>query len=276
MNHRTRIPSLLLAALLAPVAGPGAAGAAPEPTYQGPTAYLSSADSPYNTAPSDFCIETFEDGNFDIPGATIDCDVIGPGGGLDSVDGDDGSIDGSGAGGHSCFLMNGPGGVTVTFDPSRTNGLPTQVGIVWTDGGFNATITFEAFDDAGMSLLGKNGPNSHADNSNEGTTAEDRFYGATYAGGISKVTISNNSGGIEVDHLQLNRCVLCGDANDDVRLTASDALLALKVSVGTSTCALCVCDANNSSAVSATDSLLILKKSVGQKPAMNCPACIFG
>jgi hypothetical protein len=35
-----------------------------------------------------------------------------------------------------------------------------------------------------------------------GTIEDDRFYGATNAGGISAIRISNTSGGIEVDHLQ--------------------------------------------------------------------------
>ena len=33
-------------------------------------------------------------------------------------------------------------------------------------------------------------------------TAEDRFYGATNSGGISRIYISNSIGGIEVEHLQ--------------------------------------------------------------------------
>lgn len=276
MQNRVRagIPAAFVVACFS-LAGAGRADAVPAPTYQGPLPYLSAADTPYDSSVEGFCIETFEDGNFDIPGATIDCAPIGPGGLLDSVDGDDGSIDGSGTAGRSCFLQNGPGGVTVTFDPERTNGLPTEVGIVWTDGGGSGTITFDAYDKDGVALLPSNGPNTHADQSNSGTTAEDRLYGATFLAGISKIRISNSSGGIEVDHLQLNRCVICGDANRDVRLSSTDALLALKVSVATASCNLCTCDANNSGGVTSTDSLLILKKSVGQAVTMKCPACLL-
>jgi hypothetical protein len=50
--------------------------------------------------------------------------------------------------------------------------------------------------------LGSIGPVAIADGSHNGETAEDRFFGATNAGGISRIFISNSSGGIEVDHLQ--------------------------------------------------------------------------
>jgi len=113
-------------------------------------------------------------------------------------------IDGSGTGGHSYFSGNGSGGITFTFDPQRTGGLPTEAGMVWTDGG--GTVTFEAFDQNGISL-GTNGPFSHPDGSIAGTTDEDRFYGVIYAGGISAIKLTNTAGGIEVDHLTLNNTV---------------------------------------------------------------------
>ncbi len=75
------------------------------------------------------------------------------------------------------------------------------MGVVWTDGA--GTITFEAFDENGVSLGTVIG--NHADGSFLGTIADDRFYGATNSGGISRITISNSSGGIEVDDLQYGR-----------------------------------------------------------------------
>ena len=72
-----------------------------------------------------------------------------------------------------------------------------DVGIVWTDG--SNPITFQAFD-ASNALIGTLIGN-HADGSNSGTTAEDRFYGVRNAGGVSKIVIANPSG-IELDHLQ--------------------------------------------------------------------------
>ena len=101
--------------------------------------------------------------------------------------------------GHSLFAGSGPAGIDFTFSVAVLGALPTEAGIVWTDGG--GTTTFEAFD-AGGASLGLIGPVSIADGSNFGTTAEDRFFGVRFAGGISKIRISNSSGGIEVDHLQ--------------------------------------------------------------------------
>src|SRR5205085_1181304 len=45
--------------------------------------------------------------------------------------------------------------------------------------------------------------------------------------------------------------------------TAADALFALKASVGSLECDLCVCDVNNSGEVTATDALEILRFAVG-------------
>jgi hypothetical protein len=248
-------------------------GAAAQATYLGPTPYLSEADSPFETTAFGFCLEDFENNKFDVPGATGNGSLVSPGGLTDSVDADDGAIDGSGNGGHSYFSGNGTTGIIIDFDAGRTHGLPTEVGVVWTDGGLNAGVTFEAFGPDGVSLLGPNGPNDHADASNYGETAEDRFYGATNATGISKIVISNPGGGIEVDHLQLNRCILCGDSNGDLDVTASDALYSLAVSVGIETCDPCICDVNNSGSINVTDALTILRTAVGSGPTMSCPAC---
>ena len=239
----------------------------------GPTPYTSLADSPFETTRFGFCVEDFENGRFDVPGAVGNGGPIAPSGITDSVDGDDGAVDGSGTSGRSYFTGDGLGGISITFDVDRTHGLPTEVGIVWTDGGLNAGVTFEAFGPGGVVLAGPNGPNAHADASNSGETAEDRFYGATNSGGISSIIISNPGGGIEVDHLQLNRCILCGDSNLNLEVTSSDALFSLLVAIGLESCDLCICDANGSGAVSSSDALAILATAVGAGPQMLCPPC---
>ena len=171
-------------------------------TFLGPTPYLSANDSPFLAsinAGTTF-LETFESGALTTPGVTPSAgSVIGPSSITDSVDADDGAIDGSGTAGHSFFSGDGATGITFTFDAGVLGSLPTQVGIVWTDGA--GTTTFEAFGPGGASL-GQIGPVSIADGSISGTTAEDRFFGVTNPGGISAIKISNTSGGIEVDHLQ--------------------------------------------------------------------------
>ena len=102
-----------------------------------------------------------------------------------------------------CDTLFGAGvpGFTFTFDAGVLGVLPDAVGVVWTDG--VGTITFTAFDENGISLGTVTG--NHADGSVGGTIGDDRFYGATNSGGISKITISNQFGGIEVDDLQYGR-----------------------------------------------------------------------
>lgn len=169
----------------------------------GPTAYVQASDSPFDGVSFDyFHLEDFEDSLLDVPGVTSTTGgaPLKGSGDNDSVDADDGSIDGSGSNGGSFFLFAGIGNTaTLTFEFSAAvlGTLPTHVGIVWVDG--TGSITFEAFGSGGASLGTIVG--THADGSIKGTTAEDRFYGVIDAGGISKITIQNLDG-IEVDHLQ--------------------------------------------------------------------------
>jgi hypothetical protein len=197
MADRAPYFGVLLALLLA---APAPAGA--PMTYQGPTAYLSAADSPFDTAAAGFCLEDFEDGVLDTIGASGNGSIVAPGGITDSVDADDGTVDGSGNAGHSYF-GSGPTGITITFDPGAPGGLPMRAGMVWTDG--EGTISFEAFDESGGSL-GVIGPFDHADGMVSGGTAEDRFYGVLNAAGVTAIKLTNTAGGIEIDHLQYDNC----------------------------------------------------------------------
>ena len=166
----------------------------------GPTPYLQTSDSPFLAlGVSNFNLEDFEDNLFNITGVTKDNgNPYTNGSNGDSVDGDDGAVDGSGLKGHSLFSSGGSAGVTFTFSQAVLGTLPTYAGVVWTDGA--GTITFEAWDQNGVSLGTLVG--NHADGSFAGQTAEDRFYGWHNAGGISKIKLKNASGGIELDHLQ--------------------------------------------------------------------------
>ncbi|HYC00596.1 MAG TPA: hypothetical protein VEC57_15790 [Candidatus Limnocylindrales bacterium] len=261
--------SVLFPALLA---APAAAGNG-ESMLLGPSAYTSEADSPLDVGTVGVCVENFEDGTLTPPGVTGNGTFIGPSGITDSVDGDDGSIDGSGAAGHSYFNGNGSAGIQFTFSPTASGGLPTTAGMVWTDGGLGAGVTLEVFGPTGTSI-GTFGPFPHADNSNSGETAEDRFYGYHLSQGISGIKLSNPGGGIEVDHLQLNNCFVCGDTSADMEIKAGDALFALKAAVGTENCALCICDVNQTVSITAVDSLIILKNAVGQDIGLECPPCL--
>lgn len=169
------------------------------PIFFGPTPYLSSGAIPvgFYAGGSPTALENFEDGTLSFGITASAGAVIPPGsaGLIDSVDGDDGVIDGSGLAGHSWFFGSGATGVTFTF----SGPLPTAAGMVWTDGA--GTTTFEAFG-PGMVSLGTIGPAAIADGSFSGTTAEDRFFGVQDPGGILAIKLRNTSGGIEVDHVQ--------------------------------------------------------------------------
>jgi Ca2+-binding RTX toxin-like protein len=121
----------------------------------------------------------------------------------DSVDSDDGEIDGRGTAGKS-FVIDSGDPVAFTFNANTLHGFPTHVGAVWTDSMLGTQLTLEAFDANGASLgttVGK-----LRDPSLFGRTAEDRFLGVTYTAGISKIELrSSGDGPIEIDHLQYGR-----------------------------------------------------------------------
>lgn len=192
-------------------------------TLLGPSPYLAfdnslpgagTAISPFSGLSfSYFHLETFEDHLLNTPGVSITASlgsgvtsvVFGPSI-HDSVDADDGVIDGSGLNGDTFFSPSGLTGIEFIFNAGVLGALPTHVGIVWTDGA--GQVTFRAFG-PGHVLLGTIGPVSESgfpDGNINGQTAEDRFFGVFNAGGISSIVISNSDGefdrAIEVDHLQ--------------------------------------------------------------------------
>jgi hypothetical protein len=200
-----RIPAILKAALvLASFMGFAYSASAATATY-GPSAYLQASDSPFasvNFGTGYFYNETFEDGLLNTPGLSASTGgvasvVFGPSI-HDSVDADDGHIDGSGLGGNSYFSFDGPTGIRFNFSGTLLGHLPTYAGLVWTDG--TNPITVQGFDSLGNSLGILTG--NHANNSFTGETDEDRFYGFFNDAGISALLITNGPGGIEVDHVQ--------------------------------------------------------------------------
>ena len=198
-------PSLRIVAALLTTFGCASAAHA-DPTFLEPTPYLSFSNSPFNGGTfSYFYNETFEDHLLNTPGLSANAGgvtsvVFGPQS-HDSVDADDGAIDGSGLGGDSYFTGSGAAGVRFSFSAAALGALPTSAGLVWTDGGAGTSVTFSAFGPVGE-LLFTVTRSGFADNSNNGETAEDRFFGVTNAAGISAIFMSNGSGGMEVDHVQ--------------------------------------------------------------------------
>ena len=172
----------------------------------GPTPYFSQADIPVGlyAGGSPTFLEDFEDSSLGGGITASNGGVIPPYSGgeepyIDSVDGDDGVLDGWGLDGHSWFYTNGAAGVTFTFaDPV------TAAGIVWTDG--DGTTTFEAF--RGATSIGIIGPVTIATPGSYGGQADsDRFFGIADPLGITAVKLSNTRAGIEVDHVQYGEMV---------------------------------------------------------------------
>jgi hypothetical protein len=200
MNPRSLYLPLLVSGLVC---------AAARAQYAGPAPYLSFADSPFAVGSfSYFHLENFEDESL-TPGLIATGGTrAGPGPFTDSVDGDDGAIDGSGALGGS-YLSVANSTFEFRFDAGVLGAFPTHAGMVWTDvgavtAGFEgfSEVRFEAFDAAGISLGGF-GPFILGDGTALSATAEDRFLGIVNAAGISRIVITMpNSTDWEVDHVQ--------------------------------------------------------------------------
>ncbi|MDA0823343.1 MAG: hypothetical protein O3C28_13105 [Proteobacteria bacterium] len=218
-RFRARGPSQILLLWVCGVAAlPGSLSAMP-PFLEPNTSYLSINDSPFvalDFSNGYFHLEDFENDVF-TPGVTLTAgdSRIGASDLTDSVDGDDGNLDGFGTTGGSYFSGSPGGAPTFTFEFNEVelDGLPTHVGLVWTDVGFAppptdffGTVTFEAFDSQGDGL-GSTGPTGVGDGFASGQTAEDRFFGVICDGGVSRlsVTMAGSSDDWEIDHLQYGR-----------------------------------------------------------------------
>lgn len=186
----------LASAGMAAIAGTAFAGT------MGPVAYSRLNDSPLMATANSLYIETFEDGLANTYGVSYSAGyVLNPSIWTDSVDGDDGLVDGLGRGGRSYYVPNAISGVEISFSPifESSNGLPTCAGFVWTDG-LNPVLV-QAFNAQGQIIGTLNG--EHADDNYQGTTEDDRFYGFEWGEGISKIRITSATpGGVEFDHVQ--------------------------------------------------------------------------
>lgn len=206
------------------------------PEYIGPSPYTSFNRRASGTSISPFAnedfeyfhLEDFEDARFngafnDAPGVSVgETGETNPPFNLtrvaDSVDSDDGSINGRGGNGTSFFSGEV---LTFEFSAAELGGLlPTHAGMVWTDIAETIVnngelfqeaplpedlidnIVFEGFGPNGESL-GRSSPFSLGDERVDGTTSEDRFFGVVNAEGISSIRVSTRNGlNLEVDHLQ--------------------------------------------------------------------------
>jgi hypothetical protein len=177
-------------------------------TFTSPTPYLQASDNPLAGPFVYSQLENFEDGLANTPGLSASGGVnSGQSVFSDSVDADDGVIDGSGAQGRSWYSA-GLNFITFSFSAGVLGTLPTQVGLAFTDIGlrFDAgplgfdTASLEVFDGLGVSQ----GSTTFAfgDGTASSATAEDRFVGATFAGGIGSIRVGFvHSTDWEVDHV---------------------------------------------------------------------------
>jgi hypothetical protein len=190
-------------------------------TFFGPTPYLSAADIPagFYGGGAPTLLDNLEDGSLDASISASNGVVIGPGsynGFRDSVDADDGSIDGKGTG-RSWFSSD------VTFTYVGSGPLPTAFGLVWTDG--SGRITFSAKDAAG-NTLGSQTFSGIPDGNFAGGTAEDRFFGVQFAEGVKSITI-RTGGQIEVDHIQYGQMAAVPEPESWAMLLAGLASVAM-------------------------------------------------
>ena len=190
-----------------------------ETTFYGPTPSLRAADSPFDLSGlgSTFWLEDFEDGALNTPGVSHfegRLPVPQPGVFTDSVDSDDGFIDGFGNDGHSattgvytCTDNRCWGATILYFDAQALGALPTAVGLALTDSSPGDTIQFGTVDVDGQPLSFITFP-APGNASHRGETAEDVFFGMVDKRGIGGVIISSAPfGGVEFDHLQYGRYV---------------------------------------------------------------------
>jgi len=101
----------------------------------------------------------------------------------------------------------------------------------------------------------------------------------TYTGMIDEVRVWNTALSDEdvsfyFQHPWSVNTVLCGDANRNGSISATDAQVALRAATELGSCLGCICDVNDSGSISTLDALIILKRAVGQNIAMECPVCI--
>ncbi len=223
-NVITRLPRSVRPALICVGWAITVGSASAQTTLYGPTPYLCVNDSPFvGLGLGYFHLENFEDHLFNTPGVSANSGSVtsatyGVGAAIiDSVDCDDGAINGTGMPGDSFFASPD---ITFTFNAAVLGTLPTHAGLVWTDGGPSATVIFEAFDAHGM-LLGTV-TDVCGDFTYFGTTAEDRFFGISSPGGVSSIRIRHNAGGLEIDHLQYGGSGCRADFTGDGFVTGDD------------------------------------------------------
>jgi hypothetical protein len=204
---------------------------------------LSAADSPFPVDGSNpnFFLEDFEDGQLNTPGifqplhpvfgTAFHGSVFGPSELTDSVDADDGIVDGFGTAGHSfrsealfvspTIPQRNTVDLEFEFDVAQLGALPNAFGFVWTDGPVGIDFFRPGFDlrvlatDANGNEFVSPYIKLFANVLRNGLTAEDVFIGVTSDVGLKQVTIfgvyygeSETMPYFEIDHVQYGRFIV--------------------------------------------------------------------
>jgi PEP-CTERM motif len=178
-------------------------------TFFTPVPYLQAGDNPQPVLAGPSYLEDFEDGLANTSGLSVSGGIAsGRSPFADSVDADDGVIDGSGAQGQSWYSGGALTSVVFSFSATVLGALPTDLSIVFTDTGNRldagplgfGTAFMEVFDGQGVSQ--GSFQFAFGDGTAFSATAEDRWLGARHAGGIGSVRVGFlESADWEVDHL---------------------------------------------------------------------------
>lgn len=174
-----------------------------EVIFHDPIPYRSIADSPFDMSGlgKTFFFDDFEDGTFDFPDGVFSSPFMieTPGPLTDSVDADDGDIDGNGSGGHALKpesritinLTNPPQFIkdyVLYFDSKLLASYPNSFGVVLTDGMPNSYHVMEVNEGNGYVSRVYLPP---LDNDFNGGASEDRFFAVTSTQGIRSLSILN-------------------------------------------------------------------------------------
>ncbi len=119
------------------------------------------------------------------------------------------------------------------------------------------------------------------DDDQTGTSLDDLGNGAGGPPGIggsilpfltitTRIVTTTTSTTISTTTTTTMESAMCGDANLNGRITASDALIVLRIAVGVGSCRAQVCDVDANGTISASDALRVLQVAVGLPVELNC------